>query len=77
MNSVRKGLAGGPGWSRIQYALVVDRLAQAPFGAVIADDLYPELHWNWNSATQIVEAMVQANILAYRPPSGGHQFAGT
>ena len=77
MNSVLKGLAGGPGWTKAQFTLVVDRLAKAPYGAIIATDLYAALDRNEIAATKVVEALVEANMLACRPPSGGHWFAGT
>ena len=57
---------------------MVDRLAKAPYGAVVAKHLYAALDPNnLKAAKKVVEAMVQANKLAYRPPSGGLQFAGT
>ena len=78
MNSVDVGLVGGPGWTEAQYTLVVDRLAKAPYGAIIAKHLYAALDPNnLKAAKEVVEAMVQANKLAYRPPSGGLQSAGT
>ena len=78
MNSVDVGLGGGPGWTEALYTLVVDRLAKAPHGAVIVKHLYTALNSNnLRAAKRVVEAMVQADILAYRPPSGGLQFAGT
>ena len=77
MNSVTAGLDGGPGWTEAQYTLVVDRLAKAPYGAIIAKELYAALPGNAKAAKKAIEAMVQANMLAYRPPSGGHHFAGT
>ena len=56
--------------------MVVDRLAKAPFGAVIAEDLYAKLESAWEAAEEVVEAMAQARVVAYRPASGGHQFVG-
>ena len=77
MSSVLGGLLGAPGWTQALYTLVVNRLAKAPSGAVLAQDLYAALDSHWQAAEQVVEAMAQANVVAYRPASGGHQFAGT
>ena len=76
MNSVLNGLGGGPGWTEAQYTLLVGRLAKAPYGAVIAEDLYADLDSDRKAASKVVEDMAQANVVAYRPASGGHQFAG-
>ena len=40
LEAVSAGLLGAPGWSAAQYSTVVQRLVQAPHGAVVADELY-------------------------------------
>ncbi len=67
---VKAGLRGRPGWSAAQYTTVVQRLAEAPHGAAIADELYSELDPVKEAAEVAVQAMVKANMLAYRPASG-------
>lgn len=70
MEAVSAGLLGAPGWSAAQYSTVVQRLVQAPHGAVIADELYTTLGVDKRSAKAAVVAMVKGNLLSYRPPSG-------
>ena len=73
LEAVSAGLRGRPGWSAAQYKTVVQCVVQAPHGAVVADELYTRL------AESAVVAMVNANLLSYRPPSGVwrlHKLAG-
>ena len=70
MEAVSAGLLGAPGWSAAQYSAVVQCLVQAPHGAIVADDLYTKLGIDKRSAKAAVMAMVKANMLSYRPPSG-------
>ena len=70
MEDVKAGLRGRPGWSAAQYNTVMQRLVQTPYGAIDADKLYTQLPPDERSAEMAVQAMVQANLLSYRPPSG-------
>ena len=71
MTRVCEGLKGQPGWSAAQYKIEVQQLVDSLHGAVIADELYSELGGEEGAAAAAVQAMVKANMLAYRPPSGG------
>ena len=51
-----------------------DCLAKAPYGAVLAQDLYAALDPDSKAAKKVVEAMAIATLVAFRPASGGHQF---
>ena len=49
---------------------MVQHLVQTSHGAVVADRLYAQLPPDKTSAEMAVQAMVQAKLLSYRPPSG-------
>ena len=70
MEDVLAGLRGRPGWSAAQYSTVLQHLLQTPSGAVVADKLYAQLPPDKRAAEMAVQAMVQADLLSYRPPSG-------
>eukprot|EP00891_Asterochloris_glomerata_P004997 jgi/Astpho2/4997/Aster-05935 len=73
MEDVKAGLRGRPGWSAAQYTTVLQRLVQTPYGAIDADTLFTQLPPDKRAAEMAVQAMVQANLLSYRPPSGWAQ----
>ena len=75
MEAVSAGLRGATGWSAAQYKTVVQCLVDAPYGAVVADELYTKLGVDKSSAEAAVVAMVKADVLSYRPHSGGWRLA--
>ena len=76
MEDVKAGLRGRPGWSAAQYTTVLQRLVQTPYGAIDADTLFTQLPPDKRAAVMAVQAMVQANLLSYRPPSGAYNLHG-
>ena len=72
---VKAGLRDRPGWRAAQYKTAVQRLVEAPHGAAITGDLYSELGTDKEAAEAAVQAMVKANMLAYRPASGRRSVA--
>lgn len=76
MEDVLAGLRERPGWSAAQYNTVVQHLVQTPYGAIVADKLYAQLPPDKRAAEMAVQAMVQANLLSYTPPSGACNLHG-
>ena len=64
---VEAGLNEGFPWSEDQYRAILQLILEADHAAVIAQDAYLKLK---PGGRQAVQAMVKANMLAYRPASG-------
>ena len=69
LNEVESGLDEGLPWSEMQYCTILQLILEADHAAVIARNAYPKLK---PGGKQAVQAMVKANLLAYRPASGKH-----
>ena len=67
LNKVESGLNEGLPWSEKQYCTILQLILEADHPAVIARDAYLKLKPGGEHA---VQAMVKANLLAYRPASG-------
>ena len=67
MASVVSGLTGGFSWRTEQYCTMLRLIAESDYAAVSAPDAYLKLK---SGGKQAVQAMVKANLLSYRPPSG-------
>ena len=67
MASVVSGLTGGFSWETEQYWTMLRLIAESDYAAVSAPDAYLKLK---PGGKQAVQAMVKANLLSYRPPSG-------
>ena len=68
-NAVTSGLTGGSPWRTEQYRTILRLICESDHAAVIATDAYLELN---PGGKQAVQAMVKADLLAYRPASGKH-----
>ena len=69
MSEVEAGLRGQPGWTAAQYKYVVQRLVESPHNAKHKYSLYSELGTEEGTGSAAVQAMVKANMLAYRTAS--------
>ncbi len=67
MNEVESGLWGDFPWRTEQYCTMLRLILESEHAAVIAQDAYRELD---PGGKQAVQAMVKANLISYRPPSG-------
>ena len=69
MSEVEAGLRGQPGWSAAAYTYVVQRLVESPHNAIPKYDLCSGLDMEKRDGEAAVQAMVKANMLAYRTAS--------
>ena len=68
-DAVKSGLTGDFPWRTEQYRTMLRLICESDHAAVIATDAYLELKPGGKEA---VQAMVKADLLAYRPASGEH-----
>ena len=67
--AAESGLTGDLPWTTEQYRTMLQLICESDHAAVIATDAYQELN---PGGKQAVQAMVKADMLAYRLASGKH-----
>ena len=67
--AVKSGLAEDRPWGSEQYRTMLRLICESDHAAVIVTDAHRELE---PDGEQAVQAMVKADLLAYRPASGKH-----
>ena len=67
--AVKSGLAEDRPWKAEQYRTVLRLICESDHAAVIVTDAHRELK---TDGEQAVQAMEEADLLAYRPASGKH-----
>ena len=67
--AVKSGLAEDRPWGSEQYRTMLRLICESDHAAVIVTDAHRELK---PDGEQAVQAMVKADLLAYRPASGKH-----